>query len=451
MIKFKPYKISHKLTITYALLFFIALALVNFATLFSINYYINQNSTQQLKSVDQAIKSEVKLLNDIQKIDLKQFSQIANNVDISLIINNEIIYNTGEKYILSTNITGNVVTTVSGDNNIMYLNDIITLKDDSKIVVQIVKDMNNEENYMHVLSGIMLSIDGLVFLMAIIVGFIISKKALSPIDKIINQAQRISASDLSKRIQIDGPDDELKRLADTFNSLISRIQYSYEKQSRFTIDASHELATPLAVIKGYIDLLDRWGKNDPAILNESIASIKVELSNIIGLIDMLFLLSKGDNDIYKIVETTFWMNDLIKEVITESNLIYKNHQIYSSSFSKFQIKGDKSLVKQMLRAILDNSIKYSPENTRIDIEFYSSDNKAVISISDEGSGIPKEDLPYIFERFYRVDKARSRSIGGSGLGLSIVKWIVEIHKGTIEVESEIDKGMKITIILPLKD
>ncbi len=453
MIKFRLSKISHRLTIIYAMLFFAALALVNFATLFSINYYINQTATEQLQAVDQVIINDIKSLNDIPKMDLKKFSQIADNVDVSLIYNNRIIYNTGEKYILKdkgNNDAGKVFTAESGENKIIFLSDTVTLNDGARITIQVVKDMDNEENFIHALAGIMLFIDILVFLLAIIGGYLISRKALSPIDKITNQAKQISASDLSARIKIDGPDDELKRLSDTFNDLIARIQCSYEKQNRFTLDASHELATPLAVIKGYIDVLDRWGKDDRDVLNESISSIKVELANMISLLDTLLFLSKGDNEIYKMEKTKFWMNHLIKEIVKESHLVDEKHSIVCSEYPEFQIEGDRRLIKQMLRAIVDNSIKYSPEDTKINIEYSVSEDKAIIEISDEGIGIPEEDLTHIFDRFYRVDKARSRSIGGSGLGLSLVKWIVDIHKGSIEAESEIGKGTKMKIALPLR-
>ncbi|SHI67306.1 sensor histidine kinase [Parasporobacterium paucivorans] len=453
MFKFRPTKISHRLTLTYAVLFFTALALVNFATLFSINYYINQTSAQQLWRVDQAIATDVKTLNDIPNIDLKNLSQIAENTDINLIYNDRSLYNTGELYNLpavDTSTIGRTLKGESGNNKIMYLNNILILDGGETITVQIVKDMDNEEDFLRVLAVIMLIMDVVVLLLAIIVGYIISRRALSPIDKITNQAKKISASDLSARIHIDGPDDELKRLSDTFNDLIGRIQHSYEKQNRFTLDASHELATPLAVIKGYIDVLDRWGKGDREVLNESISSIKVELANMTGLLDMLLFLSKGDNEIYKVEKTKFWVNDLIKELVKESTLVDEKHHIFCSAYPQLQMEGDRRLIKQMLRAIMDNSIKYSPQDTKIEIEYWALDKKVVIEISDEGIGIPEEDLAQVFDRFYRVDKARSRSIGGSGLGLSLVKWIVDIHNGRIEAESEIGKGTKMMVELPIE-
>lgn len=452
MIKFHPTKISHRLTITYAMLFFVALLMVNTAILISVNYNINQTSSQQLQLVNEAIVNEVKTLGDIPKIDLTNLSKIAENVDINLLYNNKSIYTTGDRYHLpkvEKNEPGIAVKGKSGENKIMYLRDTITLQDGKKIEVQIVKGMDNEDDYLHALAGIMVSIDVLAFLMAIMLGYFVSKKALSPIDKITNQAKQISASDLSARIHIDGPDDELKRLSDTFNDLISRIQLSYEKQNRFTLDASHELATPLAVIKGYTDVLDRWGKDDREVLNESIESIKVEIKNMTSLLDTLLFLSKGDNEIYKTVKTKFWLNELITEIVKETNLVNPSHKIYCSSKLKFQIKGDRQLIKQMLRAIIDNSIKYSAENTKIGISYKVIGKKVNIEIVDQGIGIPKNEQLYIFDRFYRVDKARSRSIGGAGLGLSLVKWIVEMHNGTVEVESELGTGTTMKIMLPL--
>lgn len=453
MKKSKLSKISHRLTITYALLFFAGLALVNFATLFSINYYVKQTVAQQLHAVDQVITNDVKSLADIPKMELKKFSQIADNLDVSLIYNSRIIYNTGEVYNLNEQLNievGKVLTSESGENRITVLNDKITLNDGSTLDIQVVKDMNNEDNFIHALAGIMLFIDGFVFLLAIVGGYFISRKALSPIDLITKQAKEISVSDLSARIQIDGPEDELKRLSDTFNDLIARIQCSYEKQNRFTLDASHELATPLAVIKGYIDVLDRWGKDDRSVLDESIAAIKVELVNMTSLMDTLLLLSKSDNEVYKIEKSEFCMAEIIKEVVKESNLVDPNHRVECNEYIKLQLNGDRKLIKQMLRAIIDNSIKYSPNETIINITYGLSGNRVKIEILDEGIGISKEDVNLIFDRFYRADKARSRANGGVGLGLSIVKWIVEIHEGNIEAESELGKGTKMIIVLPIK-
>lgn len=448
---FKIRKISYRLTIVYAVLFFVALVSVNAATLLSISYYMNQTSAEQIELIDQAINKEIKTVEDINTFDFKNISQTTENIDINLRYENQVIYETGERYDLPLHDDSNikkVKATEIHENKIVYLNDRLILTNNKPLYIQIVKDMNEEQDYLHVLSGIMLVIDAFILVIAIIVGYIISKNALNPIDKITSQAKLISASDLTKRITLDGPDDELKRLADTFNDLIERIQYSYEKQNQFTLDASHELATPMAVIKGYIDLIDRWGKDDREVLEEGISSIKSELSNMTKLLDTLFFISKSDNEILKLEKTKFWLNELIVEVIKESKLVTDRHEIYFDMNDSIMIEGDKRLIKQMLRAIIDNSIKYTPPGGRIKINSSAINDYIVITISDTGLGIPKEDLPHIFDRFYRVDKARSRKLGGTGLGLSIVKWIAEIHGGTITAESEKGKGTEMTVKFP---
>lgn len=452
MVIFKSSKISHRLTIIYALLFFVAIALVNVATLFSIDYYINRTSVQQLQLVDQTILNEVKTLKDIPKINLREISQVSENIDISLLYHNRVIYNTGEYYHLPVpdGITDHrIVTAEAAENEVIYLNDTLTLSDGEKMGIQVIKDMVDEQVYFQALSGIMLLIDAIILVISILVGYIVSKNALSPIDRITSQAKDISASNLAARIQIDGPDDELKRLADTFNDLIARIQYSYDKQNRFTLDASHELATPLAVIKGYIDLLDRWGKDDREVLKEGIEAIKVELANMTRLLDTLLFIAKSDHEIYKLEQNRFWLNSLIGEVIRESRLLDAKHEILCLTDLHLEMEGDRRLIKEMLRAIIDNSLKYSGDNARVEIDYMVKDGKVVIEIADHGIGIPPEDLPHIFDRFYRVDKSRSRSIGGMGLGLSIVKWIVDIHLGTIAAESKLGEGTRIFLKLPI--
>lgn len=447
-------KISHKLTLVYALLFFVALVSVNAATLLSIEYYMNQTSIQQLEMINHAIKNEIQTLADIQQIDFKNIAQMTDNVDINLIVDGQTVYNTGESYHLPvlTNIaTTSVKSTDTGETELLYLNDQQVLSDGKTMSIQIIKDMDNERDYLYVLSGIMLVMDASMLIISILVGYFISKKALNPIDKITSQAKQISASDLTQRIKIDGSDDELSRLADTFNDLIARIQYSYDKQNQFTLDASHELATPLAVIKGYTDLIDRWGKNDPEILNEGIQSIKNELANMTQLLDTLLFVAKSDNEILKIEKKKFGLDELIETVVRETNLVSENHIIHFNHNVHIVIEADQRLIKQMLRAIIDNSLKYTPLNGNIEINALSSNKWAKITISDTGVGIPKDQLAHVFDRFYRVDKARSREFGGTGLGLSIVKWIIELHGGSIVAESEIGNGTKMIVTLPLEN
>ncbi|MBZ4688736.1 MAG: putative two component sensor histidine kinase [Clostridiales bacterium] len=201
--------------------------------------------------------------------------------------------------------------------------------------------------------------------------------------------------------------------------MIDRLQSSFERQSQFVSDASHELWTPISIIQGYINLMDRWGKEDRDVLQESIDAIKNETSNMTELIEKLLFLARGGSGTQKLVKDEFWLNELINEVIKESRIVAPNRDISSKQNDSQRVYADRRLLKQMLRALVDNSIKFTSESGKIEINAINNGDNAKIIISDNGIGIPEEEIPLIFNRFYRVDKARARGTGGSGLGLSI--------------------------------
>ena len=445
--------ISFRLTMFYATLFFVGLVFVTAATMISVKYYMNQQSIQQMESINEAIRNTIHNPADINNENLNNITQMYQNIDIVLKNDTKTLFSTSEEsqQFLPSDSRQNAMQKIKidGQDFLLYSSQF-TLDSDQLYTLQIIKDPDNDNAFLEVLFWIMLLIDAFVLLFSILFGFIMSKRALTPINKIIMQAKNISGSNLKNRIIINGPDDELKRLATTFNELIGRIEYSYEKQNRFTLDASHELATPLAVIKGYIDLIDRWGKDDRAVLNRGIQSIKHELSSINKLMNTLLLLAQSDNDMIKMEKTQFALNELIIEVVKDSRILAPNHTFELDNNDSIQIWADQLLIKQMIRALIDNAIKYSGENGTITVQVEKLKNNASIHITDNGIGIPQEDLPYIFDRFYRVDKARSRSLGGVGLGLSIVKWIVNMHEGSISVQSTPDSFTQFNIMLPIK-
>jgi signal transduction histidine kinase len=420
-------------------------------TLFSVKYYIYNQSFSRLENINQTIQNTLKTNETLTNTDINDISQMNENIDLNIRKNDKIIFSTSETYNFNipTDKTVKPKSLEIGENDIIYNNDEFKNVNNDVLHIQIIKDMANEEDFITVLFWILVIINIVAFLVSIVLGFFMSRRALQPIEKITNQAKMISVSDLSKRINIDGPDDELKRLAETFNTMISSIEYSYEKQNRFALDASHELATPLTVIKGYVDIIGRWGKDDPEVLEEAIGSIKKEITNMTKLLDKLLFLAKNDNEITKIEKTKFWLNELIIEVVKENKLIHKDISVYYDINNTVLVYADIRLIKQMMRAIIDNSIKYSKEACEIIINSKSLKEKFEIRISDNGIGIPPEELPHIFDRFYRVDKARTRDLGGSGLGLSIVKWIAEKHGGSVKAESALGQGTSIIIEIPI--
>ena len=243
-------------------------------------------------------------------------------------------------------------------------------------------------------------------------------------------------------------DAELEGLETAVNKLMARMRESYRQQARFVSDASHELRTPIAVIKGYADLLDRWGKTDEKILEESIQAIKDESENMQHLVEQLLFLARGDSGRTPLNVSEFDLSDMMKEVWEESSMIDKDHDYKFESGGSVMVRGDISLIKQAARILIENASKYTPEGGEIVLKSLISDGHPAFSVQDSGIGISENDLQHIFERFYRADDSRSKQTGGSGLGLAIAKWIIERHGGRFEIISRKDIGTRITVILP---
>ncbi|WP_040413484.1 HAMP domain-containing sensor histidine kinase [Desulfosporosinus sp. OT] len=257
----------------------------------------------------------------------------------------------------------------------------------------------------------------------------------------------INATRLDTRISLGDTQSELKTLASAINGMLDRINESYRSQVRFVSDASHELRTPISVIQGYANLLDRWGKNDEKTLQESIDAIKDETENMKGLVEQLLFLARGDNNTMPLQIERFELSALALEVLRETQMIDGGHE-YDSQVATVFIKADKGLIKQATRILIDNALKYTPLGKQITISVSRADGNARLTVQDEGIGIAPEAVPQIFDRFFRADESRARATGGTGLGLSIAKWITERHGGHIEVLSRQDIGTRISLLLP---
>jgi len=295
----------------------------------------------------------------------------------------------------------------------------------------------------------LLAFEGLIILITIHKGAKKTRKILKPIDVMTNTVKKISVDQLDTRLNISGSQNELKDLALTFNEMLDRLQNSYEIQNQFVSDASHELRTPISVIQGYAKLLDRWGKEDEKVLLESIEAIKTEAEDMKDLVEKLLFLARGDKNTQEVKMDNFDLKELMEEVYKETKLIDKEHIINLESSDSIVIKGDRKLLKEMLRIFVDNAVKYTKSGGNVTLGFSKEFTKVNIFISDTGVGISQEDLPNIFNRFYRADKSRTKNTGGTGLGLSIAKWIVMKHRGSIVVESKINEGTKFIIRLPI--
>jgi two-component system OmpR family sensor kinase len=310
--------------------------------------------------------------------------------------------------------------------------------------VQILSSLATIDAATERLFHVMLGVGIVVLLLSFMVGSVITGQGLQPIDAISQAAQQITASgDLSKRVPYDGPPDELGQLTATFNATLERLERLFTAQKRFVADMSHELRTPLTTVQGNLDLIKRMGY-DPT----SIEVMDSEIKRMSRLVGDLLLLAQADSGRLPLTEAPVELGTLVLEVFRQAKVLAKEVDLRLGTIDAVYVKGDADRLKQLVLNIVTNAIKYTPAGGQVVITVGQSGNKALIKVKDTGIGIPKEDLEHIFDRFYRVDKARSRRMGGTGLGLSIARWIVDAHHGRIWAESEVGQGSTFTVQLP---
>jgi heavy metal sensor kinase len=331
---------------------------------------------------------------------------------------------------------------------LMIFNSSVMSGNTTLAYLQVAYNLEKDYKFVNILFILLAGSDALGIILSILVGYIVSRRMLKPIDKITKTAQSISISDLEKRIPKGKADDEIARLAVTFNDMLDRLKDSIDRQGRFVSDASHELRTPISVILGYVGLIDRWGKNDRKILQESINAIKNETVSMHELIEKLLFLARSDNGKAAVNKEPVDLLQLFTEVAEESRLIAPGKDISADICGSPRLNADRKMIKQMLRNLVDNSIKFTKPDGSISIHAENAGDNVGITVEDNGTGIPADEISRIFDRFYRVDKARSKETGGSGLGLSIVKSIVDAHGGEIRIDSAPGKGTSIIILLP---
>ncbi|MDO4514803.1 MAG: ATP-binding protein [Lachnospiraceae bacterium] len=295
------------------------------------------------------------------------------------------------------------------------------------------------------------------------------RQTLRPLNEMAARAQVLSemALDESKyqnleeaieKLKVDRPDariqmqdKELEGIERALNDLLDRMRASYKQQTQFVSDASHELRTPIAVIQGYVNMLDRWGKEDSQILEESIEAIKNEATHMQKLVEQLLFLARGDSGRQNVEMREHKLNDMMREVYEESLMIDEKHSYRFTQCGEAVVYGDGDLIKQSARILLDNAAKYTPEGNEILIRVgIWDDGSPFYGIQDQGIGMAEHDVQHVFDRFYRADAVRNSKTGGTGLGLSIAKWIVEKHGAYVNIVSREGIGTRFSVIFPKK-
>ena len=314
----------------------------------------------------------------------------------------------------------------------------------------------------------LLIVEGALWILGFFGGSGSARRLLKPLDKMAETAQRLSDAAAARptvdeakfhnlehaieRIDIGDKlstgDKDLKGLEDAINDLLARMHAAYRQQAQFVSDASHELRTPIAVLQGYANMLDRWGKDDAQVLEESIAAIKSETEHMKVLVEQLLFLARGDNGRMQLNPEPMDLADMLAEALEEYRMIDASHDWRQGSLSPASVLADPALIKQAARVLIDNAMRYTPEGGTIRLGCGSRDDLCWFEVQDGGIGIDEADVPHIFDRFFRADEARTRQNGGTGLGLSIARWIVERHDGWFEVTSRPGLGTRIRVMLP---
>ncbi|MGH9759145.1 MAG: sensor histidine kinase [Candidatus Acidiferrales bacterium] len=279
-------------------------------------------------------------------------------------------------------------------------------------------------------------------LLAALGGYWMSRRALGPVDEITLAARNISAQNLSQRLMVPRTGDELERLASTLNEMLERLYSAFHRVRQFTADASHELRTPVSVIRTEAELTLRKPRSE-AEYRESLSQILQESEKVSQLIEQLMDLARADSGAVALRFVPLNLSEVLRRSLDQAKTLAAAKHISiieTLSSEPIRVHGDAASLERLFLILLDNAVKYTPGGGKIEVELRAAGRMATVSVRDTGIGIEAEDMTHIFERFFRADKARSRELGGTGLGLSIGRWIAEAHGGEIRVTSKLGKG-----------
>lgn len=317
-------------------------------------------------------------------------------------------------------------------------------------VIQVGTSLQPVEEMLHRLLIILLVTMPLAVLLSLGGGWFLSGRALRPVESITVAARRIAAGDLTQRLVVPPVQDEIGRLAGTFNDMIARLEASFKQVRQFTTDASHELRTPLTVLKGETELALRRPRSaeDYRLVLES--SLE-EIDRMGRIVDELLFLSRADLGEIQMDAKPVRLDTILEDLRRQADVLGQEHQVHVAvtTLEPATVMGDEMRLRELFLNLLDNAVKYSRPGGRVEMSLVTEHGTARAAIADHGIGIGRDEQAHIFDRFYRTDAARSHAKKGTGLGLAICKWIADMHHGRIAVDSEPGKGATFTVTLPL--
>lgn len=311
--------------------------------------------------------------------------------------------------------------------------------------LQVAHPLEREDEFLSSLAQVLLLVGLAGLAPAVIGGRAIAHRALRPIETLTRTAREITVSDLGRRIPLSGPRDELHVLGETVNGMLERLDDGFRRQKEFVAAASHDLRTPLTVIRSYSDLLDRWGGSKPEVVAESSRAIGGAAFTMERLVNDLLLLAHMDVK-PKLETTALRLDELASETVKEARAVAPAVEVVEGMLAPVEVLADEAYIRRAVWALVDNALKYG--GARVEVSAGSDGHEAFLSVSDNGPGMTEAELSRVFERFYRADRARTRG-KGFGLGLPTARAIVEAHGGRIEATSAPGQGSRFTILLPV--
>ena len=311
------------------------------------------------------------------------------------------------------------------------------------------RTITSELKTFHRLETILFGIDAVGLFLALVAGLWLSRKTLTPIKEMNKVAREIVFENMDGRIPISSANDELAELGKTLNEMLDRLQGGIDQQKDFVANTSHELGQPATVFLGYVNLLKDGGINDPELLNEAIEVIGKEANNLKNLLENISILSRSDRNRLNFSKEVLDIDDIIFDIIRSAKVYVTTHEVKLTRNDPAKIFGNGAAVKQLIRALFENAIKYTPEGGFVKINSVVKGDKVFLSIADSGIGIAPEYQSKIFDRGFRVNK--KSAVKGSGLGLAMAKAIADNHKIKITVESELGKGTTFTLAIPIDE
>ncbi|HLP62395.1 MAG TPA: ATP-binding protein [Candidatus Deferrimicrobium sp.] len=317
---------------------------------------------------------------------------------------------------------------------------------DKKYLIEVGSSLKKVSNTLKNFREVLVISLPLLLLVSVLGGFFILTKALQPVKAVVHAAREITTEDLSLRIDSKNRKDEIGELITTFNRMISRLEHSVIQLKQFSSDASHDLKTPLTIIRGEIEIALRKNRSSKDYI-KTLTSVREEAGKLETIIDNLLFLSRLDSPAQRLSLKPVPLDEIILNVFEKAEQLANKKGIIFiiGEMEPTLIRGDVILLSRLVMNILDNAIKYTPAGGRVEISLEKTGENVFLIVHDTGVGIPGDSLPYIFDRFYQVDKSRSQRSQGSGLGLSIVKKIADIHTAVVDVQSEVNKGTAVRV------